>query len=97
MLESIQLSVQETIYINFAEFILDDNEEKIETKNIKYTQVDAENQIESEAISNNILERMEVLEVYTNSQCSEEDEENLVFSTSIFDIFNEVKIKEDDN
>ena len=40
---------------------------------------------------------MEVSEVYTDSQCSEEDEENLVFSTSIFDIFDEVKIKGDGN
>ena len=48
---------------------------------------------ESEAISNGILERMEVRKVYTDSRCSEEDEENLVFGTSIFDIFDEVKIK----
>ena len=55
------------------------------------------NKRESEAINNNILERMEVSEVYTDFQCSEEDEENLVFSTSIFDIFDEVKIKGDGN
>ena len=30
---------------------------------------------------------MEVSEVYTDSQCSEEDKENLVLSTLIFDIF----------
>ena len=40
---------------------------------------------------------MEVSEVYTDSQCSEEDEENCVLSTSIFDIFDEVKIKGDGN
>ena len=38
-----------------------------------------ENQRESEAIRNNILERMEVSEIYTDFQCSEEDEENLGF------------------
>ena len=40
---------------------------------------------------------MEVSEVYTFSQCSEKDDENLVFSTSVFDIFGEVKIKGDGN
>ena len=40
---------------------------------------------------------MKVSEVYTDSQCSEEDEENLVFSTSIFGFFDEVKIKGDGN
>ena len=70
------------------EFIFDDSEEKIKAK-IK--NVDAENQRESEAISNNILERMEVSEVYTDSQCSDEDEEIFVFSTSIFDIFDELR------
>ena len=35
--------------------------------------------------------------IYTYSQFSEEDEENLVFSTSIFDIFDEVNIKGDGN
>ena len=34
---------------------------------------------------------MKVSEVYTDSQCSEEDEENLVFSTSIFDILMKLK------
>ena len=63
----------------------------------KIKNVDAKNQWESVAISNNILERMEVSDVDTNSQCSEEDEENFVFSTTIFDIFDEVKIKGDDN
>ena len=38
---------------------------------------------------------MEVSEVYIDSQCSEEDEENFVFSTTIFDTFDEVKIKGD--
>ena len=63
----------------------------------KIKNVDAENQRESEAISGNIYERMEVSEVYIDSQCSEEDEENFVFSTTIFDIFDEVKIKGDEN
>ena len=63
----------------------------------KIKNVDAENQRESEAISNNIYERMEVSEVYTDSQCSEEDEENFVFSTTIFEFFDEVKIKGDGN
>ena len=40
---------------------------------------------------------MEVSEVYTNSQCTEEDEENFVFSTTIFEIFDEVKIKGNGN
>ena len=40
---------------------------------------------------------MEVSEVYTDSQCSEEDEENLVYSTLIFGFFDEVKIKGDGN
>ena len=40
---------------------------------------------------------MEISEVYTDSQCSEENEENLVFNTSLFYIFDEVKIKEDGN
>ena len=79
------------------EFIFVDSEEKIETKKIKNSKVDAENPRESEAISNNILERMKVREVYTDSQCSEEDEENFVLSTSIFDIFDEVKIKGEGN
>ena len=50
-----------------SEFIFDDSEEKIETKNIKNSKVDAKNKRESEAISNNILERMEANEVYTDS------------------------------
>ena len=40
---------------------------------------------------------MEVSEVYTDSQCSEEDEKNLEFNASIFDILDEVSIQEDDN
>ena len=51
----------------FTEFIFDNSEEKIEAKNIKNSQVDAEKQRESEAINNNIIERMEVSEVYTDS------------------------------
>ena len=35
---------------------------------------------------------MKVSWVYTDSQSSEEDEENLEFSISIFDIFDEVRI-----
>ena len=67
-------------------------------KKIKNSKVVAEKQKESEAISNNILERMEVSVVYIDSQCSEEDEENLMFSTPIFDIFDEVnKIKGNGN
>ena len=69
----------------------------LKPKKIKNSKLDAENQRESEAINYNILERMEVSEVYTDSQYSEEDEENLVFSTSIFDIFDIVRIKGDGN
>ena len=36
---------------------------------------------------------MEVSKVYTDSQCSEEDEENFVFSKSIFDISDKVRIQ----
>ena len=36
---------------------------------------------------------MEVSYVYTDSQCSEEDEENLESSTSKFKIFDEVRIR----
>ena len=69
----------------------------LRSQKIKNSKVDTENQRESEAICNNILEGMEVSEVYSDSQFSEEDEENLEFSTSIFDIFDEVRIKGDGN
>ena len=72
-----------------AEFIFDESEEKIEGKNIKNSQVDIENQREYEAISNNIYERMEVSEVFTDSWCSEE---RLEINASIFDIFGEIGI-----
>ena len=36
---------------------------------------------------------MDVSKIYTDSQCSEEDEESLEFSTLIFDIFDEVRIQ----
>ena len=36
---------------------------------------------------------MEVSDVYTDSQCSEEGEENLESSTSKFKIFDEVRIQ----
>ena len=40
---------------------------------------------------------MEVSEVYTDYQCSEKEEEKLEFSTSIFHIFDEVKIQGNNN
>ena len=80
-----------------AEFIFDDSEEKIKAKNIRNYQVGKEYQRESEEISNNILERMEVSEIYIDNQSSEDDEENLEFNTSIFDILDEVSIQGYDN
>ena len=76
-----------------TELIFDNSEEKIKATNIKNSKVDARNQRESEVINNNIFERMEISEVYTDSQCSK----NVEFSISIFDIFNEVRIKGDDS
>ena len=43
-----------------AEFIFDDSEGKIETKNIKNSQVDVEKQRKSKQIRNNILRRVKV-------------------------------------
>ena len=54
-------------------------------------------QREPEAIINNILERMKVSWVCTDSQSSEENEENLELSRSIFEIFDEVRIQRNGN
>ena len=47
--------------------------------------------------NNNILERIEVSEVYTDSQFSEMDKEDLELNSSIFFIFDEVRIQGDGN
>ena len=57
---------------------------RLKAKIQKNFQVDVEKQRESEVISNNILERMEISKVYTDPKCYEE---KFDYNTSIFNIF----------
>ena len=51
----------------------------------------------TEATNKDIFENIKTEEIYTESEWSEEEEEELKFSLSIFDLFQEVSIRGDGN